>query len=701
MKRIVLSSLIIVASLTLPILPRLFHLPRAAALPVGASVSAAQPVIWTNLTNCVVKGAALQKTAGRNDTTDAGANSKQQLVSGDGYLEFTALETNRERYVGFTQDYAGTSGATIDHAIHLTSFYYRGGIVAEVRENGVYKTETHYRSGTVFRIAVENGVVKYYRDGGLFYTSKLKPNYPLVVDAALLNLNATVSNALIYTAAVQPPPPPPPPPKDIVPPVLSAVTSANVTADAAVITWLTNEPANSQVEYGRTTAYGNVRALTPFQTTHRVDLIGLPPNTIWHYRVKSTDAAANQSTSGDFVFMTKPSSAGAVAGMLDDGQVRLPANYTNFVPPAVFTDSAYGTTITRLSNGLAQFNDGVHHEYATMSPFNRDNTRILLATHHNGYYVVDRAGNIIVPSAALGLGNSAEPRWSITNPNVFYFHEGNQLKKYELTTRQISVVRTFTQFSAITFGGGEADISEDGDHIIILGDGRYAGLYTFSTNTLGTTLLLSLGAFDSFDVTPNNNVIVRWGAQGVGRYKGFELFDGNMRFLRQVTTFGAHADSGRDLDGSEVLIIAAYNDAQPPPGCENNGVEKVRLSDGQRTCLVSLNWNTEIHVSANSFGKNPWVLVSTTDTSGDTAGAHLPSNWQSRWKVRYNELILVKLDGSERRRIAHHRSRMLDGYWFMPRAAISRDGKYALFDSNLGARPLADYSDSFLVQLIN
>ena len=746
-----------------------------------------ESVIWTNLMNCVAAGGTLQKIAGRNDTTDAGANSVQQITAGDGYLEFTALETNKERYVGLTRDYAGTSQATIDYAIHLTAFSYRGGMVAEVRENGVYKTETSYRSGTVFRIAVESDVVKYYRDGGLFYTSQVKPSYPLVADAALLNLNATISNALIST------PKDTTPPiisaiissyitaseavitwttneaadtqveyglttsygnlssqkplganhrvtliglqpntlyhyrvksadgagnlasskdftlktlaiADTTPPVLSAITSSEVTTNSVMITWLSNEVANSQVEYGLTTAYGNSRALAPLELTHRVALIGLTPNTFYHYRVKSADAAANQSASGDFLFKTATAGE-TTAGMLDDGQVHLPAYYTNFPAPSVgvsFKDSAFGAMITRLSDGLAQFNDGVHHEYSSMSPFNLNSSRILLATHRSGYYIVDRAGNIILNGSALGIGNSAEPRWSLTNPNVFYFHEDNQLKKFELTTQQKSVVRTFTQYNSINFGGGEADISDDGDHLVIVGDDRYVGLYTFSTNTLGLTLdTYGLGGFDYFDVTPDNNVIARWGAQGAGRYKGFELFDQNMRFLRQVATFGAHADRARDLDGAEVLIVAAYNDTQPPLGCEHNGIEKVRLSDGRRTCLLGLDWNAEIHVSANSTGKKPWVLVSTTDVSSGTATATLAFNWQNIWKARYNEVILVKLDGSETRRLAHHRSRKLDDYWFMPRATISRDGKYALFDSNLGAKPLADYSDSFLVNLTN
>ncbi len=803
MKRILLIGLLAIAiTVQRPLITHvLAYMPKPppAELSLPASVpgnpiTTAQAVVWTNLIKCMATGKTLQKTAGRNDMTDAGANSLQQLVAGDGYVEFTALETNKERYAGLTKDYAGTSDATIDYAIHLTTIPYRGGIVAEVRENGVYKSETTYKSGNLFRIAVEREIVKYYRDGRVFYTSKLKPSYPLVFDVALLNLNATISNALFATSLASVDTTPPilsavassnvtareavitwatneaadsqvnnglttaygnittlktlvtshritlvelqpdrlyhyqvksadaagnvvssvdfslktATQSDTTPPVLSGISSSGVTANGATINWMTNEAASSLVEYGLTPAYGNSQVLTPLETVHRVSLVGLLSNTQFYYRVGSSDTAGNQTMSGNFVFSTTAaSSGGSTAGLLDDGQVHLPINYTNFPQPTVgvnFTDSAFGTTITRLSNGLIQFNDGVHHEYSTISPFNKDNSRILLATHQTGYYVVDRAGNIIVNGASLGISNTGEPRWSITNPNLFYFHEGNQLKQYDLATQQKTVVGIFTQYSSITFGGGESDISDDGDYLIIIGNERYVGLYRFSTDRLGNTLdTLRLGGFDYFDVTADNNVIARWGAQGTGRYKGFELFDGNMQFLRQVATFGAHADRGRDLDGSEVLIVAAYSDLQPPPGCENNGVEKIRLADGHRTCLIGLDWSAEIHISVNSFGQNPWVLISTTDTHSGTANApaNLSPAWQNDWKVRYNELILVKLDGSEKRRLAHHRTRTMDSYWFMPRATISRDGAYAIFDSNLGTQPLAGYADSFLVHLNN
>ena len=380
----------------------------------------------------------------------------------------------------------------------------------------------------------------------------------------------------------------------------------------------------------------------------------------------------------------------------------LPKNYTNFMPPAVgesFSDSAYGTLITRLSNGAKQLNDAVHHEYATMSPFNSDNSRILLLTDKDGFMVVDLHGKIIASPSEVIISGKAEPRWSLREPNIFYFHHENRLMAFDVETRRKKIIQTFSQFKSITFGGGESDLSEDGDHLLIVGDESQVGVYSIHNNQLGASFKMKGHPFDYFDLTPDNNVIVRWEATGKERFQGFELFDYQMKFKRQIVTFGAHADRARDLNGEEVLVILASNDPAPAKGCESNGIEKIRLSDSKKTCLLPLNWNCEVHISAN--GRNPWVLISTTDNRTGTANppGQLFPDWKSRWMKNYNELILVKLDGSVIRPLAHHRSRSMDNYWHTPRAAISRDGTYAVFDSNFGLQPLPNYTDVYLVNL--
>ncbi|HXU08250.1 MAG TPA: PQQ-binding-like beta-propeller repeat protein [Blastocatellia bacterium] len=165
----------------------------------SGQVGGAQPqnVIWTNVTNCTLTGNSLRKSAGRSDSADAGARSEQSVTSGDAYFEFTAGESSDVLFCGFSHTASGTGYSEIDFAVKLTEIG-----VAEVRENNVYLAETTYRAGDVFRVAVQAGSVRYYKNGGLFYSSAKPPAYPLFADASFLTLGGRVDNAMIGALAV-------------------------------------------------------------------------------------------------------------------------------------------------------------------------------------------------------------------------------------------------------------------------------------------------------------------------------------------------------------------------------------------------------------------------------------------------------------------------------------------------------------------
>ena len=93
------------------------------------------------------------------------------------------------------------------------------------------------------------------------------------------------------------------PPADVTPPVLSGV-GASAGASSATVGWTSNEPSDSRVEYGLTTAYGDVRSSTTLVSNHSVSLTGLQCQTTYHYRVSSADAAGNRATGGDATFTT-------------------------------------------------------------------------------------------------------------------------------------------------------------------------------------------------------------------------------------------------------------------------------------------------------------------------------------------------------------------------------------------------------------
>jgi peroxiredoxin len=79
--------------------------------------------------------------------------------------------------------------------------------------------------------------------------------------------------------------------------VISGVNFSHVTDSGAIVTWTTNEPATSQIKYGKTEAYGLLTPLDEKRTTsHSVTLTGLDPNTTYHFRVVSKDAGGNEAT---------------------------------------------------------------------------------------------------------------------------------------------------------------------------------------------------------------------------------------------------------------------------------------------------------------------------------------------------------------------------------------------------------------------
>ena len=100
-------------------------------------------------------------------------------------------------------------------------------------------------------------------------------------------------------------------------PVISNVRASSITAASVVISWTTNELADSEVEYeysspaatGRGTAsYDSAGRLV---TDHNVPIGALEESTVYTYRVRSKNASGHLATSANYTFTTTVSSATA------------------------------------------------------------------------------------------------------------------------------------------------------------------------------------------------------------------------------------------------------------------------------------------------------------------------------------------------------------------------------------------------------
>ena len=388
-----------------------------------------------------------------------------------------------------------------------------------------------------------------------------------------------------------------------------------------------------------------------------------------------------------------------VHAYLIDTAVHVPPSYYTFAPPArgaTYADPVFGTAVKRISNARATANsaDGglltfITAEYSTMSPFNRDNTRLIL--QHQSYFgLYDGAGNFL-RDLPFEVYAASEPRWSRTDSSLLYFVNGNTLKRVNVETGASTVVRAFPEYGSIS-GHGESDISFDGNHFVFAGDGRQIFVYEISTNSKSPVLDTGGRGFDSLYITPDNNVTVTWFEPGVNRFQGIELYNRQMVFQRQLTHAGGHMDVTRDTDGSEVLLWINSADAIPIPNCQN-GVVKVRLSNGAQTCLVQYQWGQGVHVSASDG--NGWFILET----------YVPSDPSptSGWTTYTNEIMQIRLDGGEVRRLLHHRSRPFETYYYTPRPSVSRDGTRFVYSSNYSLQAILghpnEYTDTYLVTL--
>lgn len=116
-------------------------------------------------------------------------------------------------------------------------------------------------------------------------------------------------------------------------PEISAIVEADVRTTQATITWTTDIPASSQIEYGETGAYGSTTTLDETLTTsHSQTILSLTADTLYHYRVVSAaDGQTGQSADGTFTTEAEGGAGGTllVSENFDDQTITLPLRLIN------------------------------------------------------------------------------------------------------------------------------------------------------------------------------------------------------------------------------------------------------------------------------------------------------------------------------------------------------------------------------------
>jgi len=201
---------------------------------------------------------------------------------------------------------------------------------------------------------------------------------------------------------------------DTTAPAISVVTASSITATGATITWTTNETATTQVEYGLTATYGQSTTLDlTLVTSHSVGLSGLTASTLYHYRIRSKDAAGNEALGADATFTTPlPPDTTPPTGSVVINSGAPATNSTAVTLTLSATDDRGTVAQLQCSNDGATF--AAAQPYATSVPWT-----LTTGDGQKTVYVKfkDTAGNWSTPpSTATITLDTTPPQVSFTSP---------------------------------------------------------------------------------------------------------------------------------------------------------------------------------------------------------------------------------------------------------------------------------------------
>ena len=188
---------------------------------------------------------------------------------------------------------------------------------------------------------------------------------------------------------------------DVIPPVISN-TLITVTDNTATITWDTDEPSTSVVNYGVDNTYGTEVNDTTLVTAHSLILTGLNSSTSYHYQFKSADSSNNISSSNDLTFTTNATTSDNTPPVITNVQVVALTNSTATITwdtdelstskVDYGSDSSYGSMVndttlvtshTRTLNGLTSNTTYHYQASSTDSSNNTSNSGDLSFTTQN------------------------------------------------------------------------------------------------------------------------------------------------------------------------------------------------------------------------------------------------------------------------------------------------------------------------------
>lgn len=377
-----------------------------------------------------------------------------------------------------------------------------------------------------------------------------------------------------------------------------------------------------------------------------------------------------------------------------------------------FHDPVFGTEIMRATDAIDCPTPGCGTFYNQWPTFNSDNTRILIRKGDSGDVMIKAfdpltftLGQTLRLSPTLPGGVSLDwqgATWASTDPDLIFVHVAYYDPDYSATGMKLYTYRPSTNVFTLLKDFAPELAPGQKDYLYEMHLDAHDEIFTFMHNRVGNSSnpiyfivwqrstdkvlhhILNDAQFDTNNCNPDKSG--RWVYCGRNQRgpagETAQIFD-LLTNTRQTMYWNGSDDPAAHGDFGTGFIVGH--------GCFSGSSVSRKLTDVHATTLHFdykdangvKDWSNDQHMSLYADDEN-WAMMGLFDDPDLNSSPGLETG------AFENEVMQIALDGSQRiRRLFHHRSEILgtsdtNGYWAVPKATISKNGRFIAFTSNWG-----------------
>lgn len=376
--------------------------------------------------------------------------------------------------------------------------------------------------------------------------------------------------------------------------------------------------------------------------------------------------------------------------LINDKQNRPMQAKSRPAPGATYTDAAFGSKITRVSDSTSLSSGIIRTLYSTIQAWNADESLMLLWHRGQGHFLYHGQSYQVIERIEISPADIEQVFWSSNDPELLFYPnqkigstvqtaqgsyllKGKELMSYNVRTKNFQLIKDLNANcpnNGVTAGNDVQMISYD-DDLFGFRCGSKGFSYRRSSDTV-TTLPSSA-----------NSVAPQPFPSGENLFHQGNILNKQLQTLRSLDlgNTAEHSSLGRLHNGHDAYFAIAFA-ANQNNSC-GNGIGSVVVHDTtDASCRVLVGPSngypyslSGTHISALAHKRPGWAAVSSVGygVEGDS--------------LLEQELYIVNTDPDtpEVCRIAHHRStgrRGSIGYFAEPHPVLSPSGTRVLFNSD-------------------